>query len=96
MNTITRRNALIGTMLLTTPAMAQARPVRIVVAFPPGGAADIVARLLAERLRATWDAPVVVENRAGAGATIPPCAADSPRWRPGPARVPRCPNPSTG
>ncbi len=70
MNIITRRNALLGTAFLATPAVAQPRPVRLVVAFPPGGAADIVARLLAERLRAAWDAPVVVENRAGAGGNI--------------------------
>lgn len=67
MRRITRRTALLGTALLTAPALAQARPVRIIVAFPPGGAADIVARLLADRLRDAWGAPVVVENRAGAG-----------------------------
>ncbi|MBR0664635.1 tripartite tricarboxylate transporter substrate binding protein [Roseomonas hellenica] len=70
MNRITRRTALLGAAALTAPAVAQTRPVRIVVAFPPAGAADIVARLLADRLRAAWDTPVVVENRAGAGGNI--------------------------
>ncbi|MBR0645110.1 tripartite tricarboxylate transporter substrate-binding protein [Plastoroseomonas hellenica] len=70
MNGITRRTALLGAAALTAPAVAQTRPVRIVVAFPPAGAADIVARLLADRLRAAWDTPVVVENRAGAGGNI--------------------------
>ncbi|HEY6820859.1 MAG TPA: tripartite tricarboxylate transporter substrate binding protein [Burkholderiales bacterium] len=46
------------------------KPVRIIVAFPPGGGTDIVARLLGERLSRTWSQPVVVENRAGASGTI--------------------------
>ena len=47
-----------------------ARPVRIVVAYPPGGSTDVAARLVAERLSARLGRQVVVENRAGAGGTI--------------------------
>ena len=54
-------------------ALAQpfpSKPVKIIVAFPPGGGTDIVARLLGTRLQETWSQPVIVENRAGASGTI--------------------------
>ena len=61
-----------ATVLVTT-AQAQdfpAKTVRLVVGFPPGGLADILARVLADKLPAVWNQPVVVENRAGASGVI--------------------------
>ena len=56
------------------PATAQAawptRQVTFVIAFAPGGPADIVGRIMADRLQQMWGQPVVVENRGGAGGSI--------------------------
>jgi len=46
------------------------KPVRVIVAFTPGGVTDIVARTLTAKLAELWKQPVVVENRAGAGGSL--------------------------
>jgi tripartite-type tricarboxylate transporter receptor subunit TctC len=54
-------------------ALAQAfptKPVTMIVAFPPGGGTDIVARKLGQSLSAIWGQPVVIENKGGAGGAI--------------------------
>jgi tripartite-type tricarboxylate transporter receptor subunit TctC len=57
-------------VLLVSRAMAQSRTTRLVVAFPPGGTADILARTLAEAMRPLLGETIVVENRPGAGTAI--------------------------
>jgi len=51
---------------IAQPASA-AKPIHIVVTFTPGGAPDILARLIAEKLNAAWNQPVMVDNKPGAG-----------------------------
>jgi tripartite-type tricarboxylate transporter receptor subunit TctC len=46
------------------------KPIRIVVTFTSGGAPDIIARLLGERMTADWGQPVIIENKPGAGGNI--------------------------
>jgi tripartite-type tricarboxylate transporter receptor subunit TctC len=65
--------ALAGAALAVGPAGAQAWParnIRFIVPFGLGGSADVIARYLAEQLRAPLGQAVVVENRPGAGAVI--------------------------
>jgi len=47
-----------------------AKPIRIVVPFPPGGIADLFARVIGQKFGETWGQPSVVENRPGAGGNI--------------------------
>jgi tripartite-type tricarboxylate transporter receptor subunit TctC len=76
---LTRRNALrltgaLGTLALTGHAIGQAaypdRPVRVIVALPAGGSADMIARTVSQKLAAALGQPFVVDNRAGASGQI--------------------------
>src|SRR5205807_5720455 len=62
--------AMAAAVLLGSAAFAQSwpqKPVRFIVPFPPGGATDISARLLGEKLTQIWGQTVLIENRGGAG-----------------------------
>ncbi|AOZ03543.1 ABC transporter substrate-binding protein [Cupriavidus sp. USMAHM13] len=64
---------LAAALLLSVPVAAQVfpnRPLHLVVPYPPGGTADVLARLLGQRLSERLGSPVVVDNRAGAGTAI--------------------------
>ncbi|MBX9699964.1 MAG: tripartite tricarboxylate transporter substrate binding protein, partial [Acetobacteraceae bacterium] len=71
---IRRRPLLLAT--LAAPAVARGqpswpeRPIRWIVNFPPGGAADILSRALAEQIGGGLGQPIVVENRPGAGGMV--------------------------
>jgi hypothetical protein len=66
-----RRNSAILIALTDHDALSQTtRTIKVIVPFPPGGSADIAARLLAEQIGGKQGPTIVVENRAGAGTVI--------------------------
>ncbi|MFN7727352.1 MAG: Bug family tripartite tricarboxylate transporter substrate binding protein [Rubrivivax sp.] len=72
--TLQRRHLLQATALAALPALplgafAQAKPLRLVVPYPPGGPLDVVARALAERVKESLGL-VLVDNRPGAGGNV--------------------------
>jgi tripartite-type tricarboxylate transporter receptor subunit TctC len=66
--------AFVAAVALAGPAISAetypVRPVRMVVGFPPGGAADILARIIGNKLFETWGQNVIIDNRPGAGSTL--------------------------
>ena len=72
-----RIHAIAAVVLLTISGSAgaaeaayPARPIRIVVPFSPGGAADILARVIGQRMTERWAQQVIIDNRTGAGGII--------------------------
>jgi tripartite-type tricarboxylate transporter receptor subunit TctC len=63
------RRAVLATTL-AMPALAQARPITLVVPFPPGGSTDVMGRLLAEKMAGVLGQTVQVENRGGSQTII--------------------------
>lgn len=81
-NPLTRRRLVAGgacaallPALLQQPASSQgepwpAKPIRLLVPFPPGGGADFIGRMIGQRLATLWGQPVVVDNKPGASTMI--------------------------
>jgi tripartite-type tricarboxylate transporter receptor subunit TctC len=63
-------NAVTGAHAQSAAQSYPSKPIRIVVTFTPGGAPDIIARLLGERFTAAWGQPVVIDNKPGSGGNI--------------------------
>ena len=66
------RNWLVMLAFAAMPALAQypSKPIRLIVPFPPSGAADLAARVVATPLSQELGQPIVVENKAGADGAI--------------------------
>ncbi len=65
--------AAVGLVVGTTAALAQSypsRPIRLLVGFPPGGAADLIARLVAQSVSVRLGQPIVIDNRPGSGSNM--------------------------
>lgn len=78
--TFVRGGAALAASVLALPAIAQQRgTMRLVVGFPPGGPADVLARAFVEPMKAVLGTPVIVDNRPGAGGRV---AADQLRNAP--------------
>jgi tripartite-type tricarboxylate transporter receptor subunit TctC len=73
LSVLVRALACLAGLALGGQALAQAYPaksVKLIVPFPPGGPADVMGRIYADKLGALWGQPVVVDNRGGAGGNI--------------------------
>ena len=70
------RNALLyalGFAIPTCEALGQsypARPIRLIVAFAPGGSLDVLARLMGQKLTEAWGRQVVIDNRVGGNGNL--------------------------
>ena len=73
MNLLARSIAIVWLALAVLPANAQnypTRPVRVIIAFPPGSATDIIGRVIAAKVTEIWGQQAVADNRGGAGGSI--------------------------
>ncbi|MCX7364567.1 MAG: tripartite tricarboxylate transporter substrate binding protein [Alphaproteobacteria bacterium] len=68
------RSTLVALLLAASPALAQGtwpqKQVRVIVPFPGGGSNDTLCRIVAEKLGAAWNQPVIIDNRPGAGGNV--------------------------
>lgn len=62
--------ALLGSASAQTPVNYPTQPIKFVVPYPAGGATDVLARMVAQKMQESWQQTVIVENKPGAGGTI--------------------------
>ena len=63
--------AILASLALTASAQDYpSKPIRVVVPFPPGGGTDVLARIIGEKIPASWGQPFVVENKPGAAGLV--------------------------
>jgi len=70
---IGRLGCFVAALALAAAAQAQSwpqKPVRVLIPFPPGGATDIIGRIISQKLSDAWGQALVIENRGGAGGNI--------------------------
>jgi tripartite-type tricarboxylate transporter receptor subunit TctC len=68
-----RLGAIVSAMAISFAAFAQAwpaKPIKLIVGYPPGGATDAIARLLIAKMEPVLKQPLIIEHRPGAGATL--------------------------
>jgi hypothetical protein len=70
-----------GTLSSGDSAWSQARTIKLVVPYPPGGAVDVAARLLAEEIGKASGSTIMVEDRPGAASVIGSCVACHTEWK---------------
>ena len=75
---LTRRAAIVASSVaLASPAVAQDKPLRIVLGLPPGATIDTITRIVAEKMSKTLGRPVVVDNKTGASGIVANMAVKS-------------------
>ena len=80
---IKRTFALLASLAFAAAAQAQAwpmKPVKFIEPFPPGGATDISARMIGQKLGEMWGQTVVIENRGSAGGGVGATEAETAMW----------------
>ena len=69
-SSVLRSLGFVAAMSLCAVAQAQTNTIKLMVGFPPGGGSDVIARVLADKLKDQLGSSVVVENKAGAGGQL--------------------------
>ena len=81
--------AALAALIAAMPTGASAyptKPITMILGFAPGGPSDVMARVLTKKMEEYLKQPIIIENRAGAGAPSPAASSPAPR----PTVIPSC------